>query len=183
MLIETFPSCLSFKSTCSPILPLHRSMFLLLFFCCCCHLVLENFVFFPFACLFVGVFSTLCLFVTFYLFLDGLSHEKQLINAYAKSNSHSPFFWDKTADILYLYVCMQCLHKSTGQVSNNIVIMLIWKKTAHRINLQIWTHFKTEKKSNELFMYLNYIICPLQVKLIHCLTWIVQSEILIRCKK
>lgn len=180
-----FPSCLSFKSTCSPILQLHRSMFLLLLFFFL--VILIWIILFFFICLFVCwvFFHSLlvCNFLFIYLFLDGLSHEKQLINAYAKSNSHSPFFWDKTADILYLYVCMQCLHISTGQVSNNIVTMLIWKKTAHRINLQIWTHFKTEKKSNELFMYLNYITCPLQVKLIHCLTWIVQSEILIRCKK
>lgn len=52
--------------------------------------------FFPFACLFVVVvfFHTLlvCNFLFIYLFLDGLSHEKQLINAYAESKSHSSYF-------------------------------------------------------------------------------------------
>lgn len=52
--------------------------------------------FFPFACLFVVVvfFHTLlvCNFLLIYLFLDGLSHEKQLINAYAESKSHSSYF-------------------------------------------------------------------------------------------
>lgn len=53
-------------------------------------------VFFPFACLFVVVvfFHTLlvCNFLFIYFFLDGLSHEKQLINAYAESKSHSSYF-------------------------------------------------------------------------------------------
>lgn len=91
MLIETFLSCLSSKNSCSPILQLHRSMVVF-----CCHLVLDNFGFFPFACLFVVVvfFHTLlvCNFLLIYLFLDGLSHEKQLINAYAESKSHSSYF-------------------------------------------------------------------------------------------
>lgn len=160
MLIETFLSCLSSKNSCSPILQLHRSMVVF-----CCHLVLDNLVFFPFACLFVVVvfFHTLlvCNFLYIYLFLDGLSHEKQLINAYAKSNSHSPFFWDKTADILYLYVCMQCLHISTGQMSNNIVIMLIWKKTP------IASIYRVELILNQKRSQMNFS-CIWIILLAHC---------------
>lgn len=145
MLIETFLSCLSSKNSCSPILQLHRSMVVF-----CCHLVLDNFVFFfrlPVCLLLLFFFHTLlvCNFLLIYLFLDGLSHEKQLINAYAESKSHSSYFLRQ--DCRYI-VCVHVHAMFTHiywTVFHNVVIMLIWKKTAHRINLQICTHFKTEK--------------------------------------
>lgn len=144
MLIETFLSCLSSKNSCSPILQLHRSMVVF-----CCHLVLDNFVFFPFACLFVVVvfFHTLlvCNFLLIYLFLDGLSHEKQLINAYAESKSHSSYFLRQ--DCRYI-VCVHVYAMFTHIYWTSVPQRRYYadmKKTAHRINLQICTHFKTEK--------------------------------------
>lgn len=91
MLIETFPSCLSSKNSCSPILQLHRSM--VVFFV----VILFWILLFFSVCLFVSCllfFHSLlvCNFLFIYLFLDGLSHEKQLINAYAESKSHSSYF-------------------------------------------------------------------------------------------
>lgn len=48
----------------------------------------------PVCLLLLFFFHTLlvCNFLFIYLFLDGLSHEKQLINAYAESKSHSSYF-------------------------------------------------------------------------------------------
>lgn len=91
MLIETFLSCLSSKNSCSPILQLHRSMvvFVVILFW-----IILFFFRLPVCLLLLLFFHTLlvCNFLFIYLFLDGLSHEKQLINAYAESKSHSSYF-------------------------------------------------------------------------------------------
>lgn len=106
--------------------------------------------FFPFACLFVVVvfFHTLlvCNFLLIYLFLDGLSHEKQLINAYAESKSHSSYFLRQDCRyIVCVHVYAMFTHIYWTSVPQHRYYADMKKKTAHRINLQICTHFKTEK--------------------------------------
>lgn len=122
----------------------------------------------------VVFFHTLlvCNFLLIYLFLDGLSHEKQLINAYAESKSHSSYFLRQDCRyIVCVHVYAMFTHIYWTSVPQRRYYADMKKKTPIASIYRFVLILKQKKKSNELFMYLSYITCPLQVKLIHCLTW------------